>query len=156
VKGSYFCIVMKLYGGSLSQRISRAPGAWAAAAAARAVAQLGPCSRPCAQLLDPASLVSHPPAARAGKRLPMTQAVKWGADVAKGLVELHRLGVVCADLKPDNVLIDDDLGDAVIADFGISSVVAGTLEGGGGVGGARRGPAGARSSGNIRGTPNYM
>ena len=65
-----------------------------------------------------------PPAA---KRLPLAQAVKWGADVAKGLVELHRLGVVCADLKPDNVLIDDDLGDAVVADFGISSVVAGTL-----------------------------
>jgi hypothetical protein len=26
VKGSYFCIIMKLYGGSLSQRIARAPG----------------------------------------------------------------------------------------------------------------------------------
>jgi serine/threonine protein kinase len=94
---------------------------------------------------------------RAGKRLPLAQAVKWGADVAKGLVELHRLGVVCADLKPDNVLIDDDLGDAVISDFGISCVVAGTLGGeGGGGGGGRGAPAGARSSGNIRGTPNYM
>jgi serine/threonine protein kinase len=115
-----------------------------------------------------------PAASRAGRRLPLALAVKWGADVAKGLVELHRLGVVCADLKPDNVLIDDDLGDAVISDFGISSVVAGTLcgaaplgggggagGGAGGGGGARRGggggaPAGARSSGNIRGTPNYM
>ncbi|KIY97751.1 E3 ubiquitin-protein ligase [Monoraphidium neglectum] len=119
VKGSYFCIIMKLYGGSLSQRVARAPG----------------------------------------KRLPLSLAVKWGADVAKGLVELHRLGVVCADLKPDNVLIDDEIGDAVIADFGISSVVAGTLGGGtgggGGAAGARR-ACGARSSGNIRGTPNYM
>jgi hypothetical protein len=26
VKGSYFCIIMKLYGGSLSQRVARAPG----------------------------------------------------------------------------------------------------------------------------------
>jgi serine/threonine protein kinase len=80
--------------------------------------------------------------------------------VAKGLVELHRLGVVCADLKPDNVLIDDDLGDAIIADFGISSVVAGTLCSGGGaggpMGGAARRAGAARSSGNIRGTPNYM
>ncbi|GBF93838.1 hypothetical protein Rsub_06837 [Raphidocelis subcapitata] len=120
VKGSYFCIIMKLYGSSLSQRISRSPG----------------------------------------KRLPLALAVKWGADVAKGLVELHRLGVICADLKPDNVLVDDDLGDAVIADFGISSVVAGTLGTGGGAcclgpAAARRGAA-ARSSGNIRGTPNYM
>lgn len=27
VKGSYFCIIMKLYAGALSQRIARAPGA---------------------------------------------------------------------------------------------------------------------------------
>lgn len=107
--------------------------------------------------------------AHTGKRLPLQQAVKWGADVAKGLVELHRLGVVCADLKPDNVLIDDDLGDAVIADFGISSVVQGTLcsggaqpGGGGGVGsgcgggGAAAQLRGVRSSGAIRGTANYM
>jgi serine/threonine protein kinase len=114
-----------------------------------------------AELLVPS--VRKPPAppscAYAGKRLPLSLAVKWGADVAKGLVELHRLGVVCADLKPDNVLIDDEIGDAVIADFGISSVVAGTLGGGtgggGGAAGARR-ACGARSSGNIRGTPNYM
>jgi hypothetical protein len=103
------------------------------------------CSRPSPRL------GLHPPATPAGKRLPLALAVKWGADVAKGLVELHRLGVICADLKPDNVLIDDDLGDAVIADFGISSVVAGTLSSNGGARGAA-----ARSSGNIRGTPNYM
>lgn len=82
----------------------------------------------------------------AGRRLPLPLAVKYGADIAKGLVELHRLGIMCADLKPDNVLIDEGLGDAVVADFGISSVVTGSL-------GMRKH---SRSSGNVRGTPHYM
>lgn len=106
---------------------------------------------------------THPPPPRAhstlpfaGRKLPLALAVKWGADIAKGLIELHRLGVVCADLKPDNVLIDDELGDAVVADFGISSVVVGTLCSGGGAAGGRGRGVGVRSSGNIRGTPNYM
>lgn len=62
-------------------------------------------------------------------------------------------------LKPDNVLIDDDLGDAVIADFGISSVVQGTLTMCSGGGASRRvsnASSAVRSSGHIRGTPNYM
>lgn len=76
-------------------------------------------------------------------------------------MELHRLGVTAADLKPDNVLIDDELGDAVIADFGISSVVTCSIAAGSAVAqqqrGARRGGGGAtRSSGVLRGTPNYM
>lgn len=84
--------------------------------------------------------------------------MKYSVDIAKGLVELHRLGVTAADLKPDNVLIDDELGDAVIADFGISSVVTCSI----GVASAaaarhRRGTSGGlRSSGVMRGTPNYM
>jgi serine/threonine protein kinase len=72
-------------------------------------------------------------------------------------VELHRLGVTAADLKPDNVLIDEELGDAVIADFGISSVVTTTLSGAScGAGGAGAGGGALRSSGVLRGTPNYM
>lgn len=43
------------------------------------------------------------------------------------------------------------LGDTVIADFGISSMVAGTLRSGGGPVGCA-----ARRSGNMMGTPNYM
>jgi serine/threonine protein kinase len=104
--------------------------------------------------------------------LPLPLALKYSTDIAKGLVELHRLGVTAADLKPDNVLIDDELGDAVIADFGISSVVTcsiaagavaqqrGGRRGGGGavaLGGGWWGGGGAtRSSGVLRGTPNYM
>lgn len=85
----------------------------------------------------------------AGCRLPLPVALKYSIDIVKGLVELHRLGVIAADLKPDNVLIDEELGDAVIADFGISSVVTTTI------GNTGRGSA-VRSSGAMRGTPNYM
>lgn len=85
----------------------------------------------------------------AGRRLPLPLALKYSIDIVKGLVELHRLGVVAADLKPDNVLIDEELGDAVIADFGISSVMTTTI------GNTGRGSA-VRSSGAMRGTPNYM
>ncbi|WIA21428.1 hypothetical protein OEZ85_000642 [Tetradesmus obliquus] len=103
-----------------------------------------------------ARVARHP-----GRRLPLPLALKYSSDIAKGLVELHRLGVTAADLKPDNVLIDDELGDAVIADFGISSVVTCSIAAGSAVAqqqrGARRGGGGAtRSSGVLRGTPNYM
>jgi serine/threonine protein kinase len=100
---------------------------------------------------DPVTtLLPHLPAS--GRRLPLPLALKYAIDIVKGLVELHRLGVIAADLKPDNVLIDEELGDAVIADFGISSVVTTTI-GNSGVTG--RG-SGMRSSGAMRGTPNYM
>lgn len=92
----------------------------------------------------------HPTCWCAGRRLPLPLALKYAIDIVKGLVELHRLGVIAADLKPDNVLIDEELGDAVIADFGISSVVTTTIGNSSGRG------SGMRSSGAMRGTPNYM
>lgn len=92
-----------------------------------------------------------PSAGTVGRRLPLPLALKYAIDIVKGLVELHRLGVIAADLKPDNVLIDEELGDAVIADFGISSVVTTTI----GNSSTGRGSC-VRSSGAMRGTPNYM
>lgn len=100
----------------------------------------------------------------AGRRLPLPLALKFAVDIAKGLVELHRLGVTAADLKPDNVLVDDELGDAVIADFGLSSVVVGSLAGSAAVRaqsslrallGNTAGPY-HHASDAVRGTPNYM
>jgi len=35
-------------------------------------------------------------ACAAGKRLPITLVVRYAIDIAKGLVELHKLGVICA------------------------------------------------------------
>jgi serine/threonine protein kinase len=99
-----------------------------------------------------------------GRRLPLPLALKFAVDIAKGLVELHRLGVTAADLKPDNVLVDDELGDAVIADFGLSSLVMGSLAGSAAVRAQGSQRALMRSAAGpchdvsdaVRGTPNYM
>jgi serine/threonine protein kinase len=60
--------------------------------------------------------------------------------IAEGLAEAHRLGVVHRDLKPQNIMIDKD-GNAKIMDFGIAR----SLHTRGGTG-----------TGVIIGTPEYM
>ncbi len=60
--------------------------------------------------------------------------------VAEGLAEAHRLGVIHRDLKPQNVMIDQE-GNAKIMDFGIARFV--TTEG-------------VTGSGVMIGTPEYM
>jgi eukaryotic-like serine/threonine-protein kinase len=49
--------------------------------------------------------------------LPVAQIVEWGAQIAEGLDYLHRRGLVYGDLKPENLLVTDDL-DLKLADFG--------------------------------------
>ncbi len=43
-------------------------------------------------------------------------------DLLRGLVELHTLGITMADLKPDNVLLDEG-GTPLLCDFGISCAI---------------------------------
>lgn len=60
--------------------------------------------------------------------------VTLGVDVAGGLAEAHRWGLVHFDVKPDNIIIGDD-GHATVIDFGLAThggvevqgTVAGTL-----------------------------
>ena len=47
-------------------------------------------------------------------------------DVASGLEYLHRMDVIHHDIKPDNILINEN-GDFVITDFGISVRIRSTL-----------------------------
>ena len=60
--------------------------------------------------------------------LPVEEVVTLARDVAEGLAEAHRQGIVHRDLKTENVLITSE-GRAKIADFGIAKrVLMGTEE----------------------------
>jgi serine/threonine protein kinase/tetratricopeptide (TPR) repeat protein len=72
--------------------------------------------------------------------LPVGKAVSIATQVAEGLAEAHRLGVIHRDLKPQNIMIDRE-GNVRIMDFGIARSVA------------ARGITGA---GVMIGTPEYM
>ncbi len=68
------------------------------------------------------------------------KAIGLARQIAEGLAEAHRLGVVHRDLKPQNVMIDKD-GNAKIMDFGIARSLH---------------TKGVTGTGVIIGTPEYM
>jgi len=72
--------------------------------------------------------------------LPVGKAVTIARQVAEGLAEAHRLGVVHRDLKPQNIMIDRE-GGARIMDFGIARSVK---------------AKGITGAGVMIGTPEYM
>jgi predicted Ser/Thr protein kinase len=74
-------------------------------------------------------------------RLAPDVAVRMLAELADALDYAHRKGVVHRDIKPDNVLIEDDSGRLMLTDFGIAKAgAAGTLT----------------QTGVVIGTPTYM
>lgn len=59
-----------------------------------------------------------------GDRLPLSDILRYGMDVAQGVMELHSKGILVLNLKPFNFLLDEhDL--AVIGDFGIPMLLLG-------------------------------
>eukprot|EP00249_Psilotum_nudum_P023910 c29025_g1_i1 orf=417-5300(+) len=55
-------------------------------------------------------------------RLTLEQILRYGADIARGVAELHAAGVVCMNIKPSNILLDAK-GRAVVSDFGLPEIL---------------------------------
>ncbi|XP_030966830.1 E3 ubiquitin-protein ligase KEG [Quercus lobata] len=55
-------------------------------------------------------------------RLTLEQILRYGADIARGVAELHAAGVVCMNLKPSNLLLDAS-GRAVVSDYGLVGIL---------------------------------
>ncbi len=68
------------------------------------------------------------------------QVISIAVQVCEGMAEAHRLGVVHRDLKPQNIMVDEE-GNARIMDFGIARSVKGK---------------GITGAGVMIGTPEYM
>jgi predicted ATPase/predicted Ser/Thr protein kinase len=77
---------------------------------------------------------------RRKERLSEEEAISLAEQVCAGLGEAHRLGVTHRDLKPQNIMIDDE-GKARIMDFGIAR---------------SRQIKGVTEEGLVIGTPDYM
>jgi len=57
-----------------------------------------------------------------GGRLTLEQILRYGADIARGVAELHAAGIVCMSIKPSNILLDAS-GHAVVSDYGLSAIL---------------------------------
>src|SRR6185437_15865652 len=81
---------------------------------------------------------------RHGGRVPAVEAVWLALQVADGLEAAHQCGIVHCDVKPGNVLIDEE-GHMLLADFGIARDLCGASH-----------SVAPEQGGVIRGTPEYM
>ncbi len=56
----------------------------------------------------------------AQRPMPLGRTVEIVADAARGLSVAHAQGIVHRDVKPENVMIEDDTGRVVVVDFGVA------------------------------------
>ena len=86
-------------------------------------------------------------------RLAMSDVLRLLREVAAALDYAHRHGVVHRDVKPENILLDED-GHALVADFGIARGREDDVEGAGDAPGS--GADSITERGRVIGTPAYM
>ena len=75
--------------------------------------------------VPPVPLAAPPAAVR--QPLPLPEAMDKLLQIATCLAELHAANVRVQDLKPGNILLDEE-GKLVLADFGLASLIIKTIQ----------------------------
>lgn len=67
-------------------------------------------------------LVEGPPVMQWARRAPISERLRAVVDIARGIAAAHDAGVMHGDIKPANLLVDEQ-GDIKIGDFGLARVM---------------------------------
>ncbi len=74
--------------------------------------------------------------------VPNRKAAEYVVQVARAITEAHRQGILHRDLKPQNILVDEPSGRALVVDFGLAKLLTNQED--------------LTQSGEVMGSPPYM